>query len=83
LRECQECAKLSRQRVAALKNLKYTFRFFLTRFFGYLQMCYFIVLISLLLFYNVEHFWNKEPLEWGCPNFDWYFLNSFSSVYPK
>ena len=64
LRECQECTKLSlRQRMATLKNLKYKLYFYLfntvlvTTWF---HMCYFIVLMSSLLFYNVENNTNKE-----------------------
>jgi hypothetical protein len=55
-RECQECAKLSsRQRVATLKSIKYIL--FCLKLFWLLQdsMCYFIVLMSSLLFYNVEN----------------------------
>ena len=54
LRECQECAKLSsRQRVATLKNLKYKIYFDLFNTFlvtTWFHMCYFIVLMSSLLF---------------------------------
>ena len=54
-RECQECGKLSsRQRVATLKNLKYIL----------IYMCYFMVLMSSLLFYNVENSKNKENPFW-------------------
>ena len=66
LRECQECAKLSsRQRVATLKNLKYKIHFDLFHTFlvtTWFRMYYFIVLMSSLLFYNVENifFLNKE-----------------------
>ena len=65
-KEGKECAKLSsRQRVATLKNLtssniKYLDlldTFLVTTWF---HMCYFIVLISSLLFYNVENSTNKE-----------------------
>jgi hypothetical protein len=59
LRECQECAKLpSRQRVATLKNLKYRIYFVSFNTFlvtSWFHMCYFIVLMSSLLFYNVEN----------------------------
>ena len=52
LRECQDCAKLSsRQRAATLKNLFNTF--WVTTVHD--SMCYFVVLISSLLFYNVEN----------------------------
>jgi hypothetical protein len=60
------CVKLSsRQRVATLKNLKYDIYFDLfNTFFDYYMilhdMCYFIVLMSSLLFYNIEHSKNKE-----------------------
>jgi hypothetical protein len=56
LREYQESAKLSsRQRWLLCLTL-----------FGFLHdsMCYFIVLMSSLLFYNVENSKNKEILEW-------------------
>ena len=59
-----KCAKLSsRQRVATLKNLKYKIyldlfnTFLVTTWF---HMCYFIVFMSSLLFYNVENSTNKE-----------------------
>jgi hypothetical protein len=59
LRECQECAKLSSwQRVATSKNLKYNICFDIFNTFlatTWLHMCYFIVLMSSLLFYNVEN----------------------------
>ena len=62
LRECQECAMLSsRQRMAILKSLKFIFvcvtLVFVTTWF---HMCYFIVLIPSLLFYNLENSKNKE-----------------------
>ena len=51
LRECQECAKWSsRQRMATLKNLKYNLTLFLVT--TWFHMCYFIVLMSSLLFYS-------------------------------
>ena len=54
----KECAKLSlMQRMATLKNLKY--KIWLLRF----HLCYFIVLMSSLLFYNEENSKNKvKPL---------------------
>ena len=64
LREYQVCAKMSsRQREATLKNLKYKIHFDL--FNTYLvttcfHMCYFIVSMSSVLFYNVENSKNKE-----------------------
>ena len=72
LRECQEGAKLSsRKRVATLKNLKSKIYFDLMKTFlvtTWFHVCYFIVLMSSLLFYNVENSKNKEkPLnEQGC-----------------
>ena len=70
LRERQECAKLSsRQRVATLKNLKYKIYFDLFYTFvvtTWSHMCYFTVVMSSLLFYNVEnslHFFLKT---WMC-----------------
>ena len=55
---CQECAKLSLgQRVATLKNLKYKIYFLVSAWF---HMCDFIVLMSSLLFYNVENSKDKE-----------------------
>ena len=57
LRECQECATLSlRQRVATLKNLKCKIYFELFNTFlvtTWFHMCYSIVLMFSLLFYNV------------------------------
>ena len=59
LRECKACAKLSsKQRMATMKNLKYKRNVDLfNTFFGYYMIpyVYFIVLISSLLFYNVEN----------------------------
>ena len=64
LREYQECVKLSsRQRVATLKNLKYQTYFYLFNTFlvtTWFHLCYFIVLMSSLLFYNVEYSKNNE-----------------------
>ena len=58
-REYTECAKLSsRQRVATLKNLKYKIYFDLFNTFLFTKcfhLCYFIVLMYSLLFYNVEN----------------------------
>ena len=73
LRECQEWAKLSsRQRVATLKNLKYILSLF---WLLHDSMCYFIVLMSSLLFYNVEHSKKIKKNSWmrRCvQTFDWY-----------
>ena len=73
LRECQECAKLSsRQRVATMKNLKYKIYFDLFNTFlvtTWFHVCYFIVSMSSLLFYNVENSTNKEKSWKVCPNF--------------
>ena len=72
LRECQARAKLSsRQRVATLKNLKYKICFDLINTFlvtTWFHMCYFIVLMTSLSFYNEENSQNKEN-EYVCPNF--------------
>jgi heme/copper-type cytochrome/quinol oxidase subunit 2 len=75
LGECQECAKLSsRQMVAILKNLKCKIYFWFVKILvgviTWFHVCYFIVLIYSLLFYNVENSKNKEkPLnESVCPN---------------
>ena len=71
LRECQECAKLSsRQRVSTLKNLKYKSLFW----FLHDYICYLIVLMSSLLFYNVEIVQiKKNPwIRWCVLTFDWY-----------
>ena len=72
--ENAKCAKLSsRQRVATLNNLKYKNIFWCFNTFlltTWFHMCYLIVSMSSLLFYNVEHSKNKEkPLnEEVCPN---------------
>ena len=87
LRECQECAKLtSKQRVATLKNLKYYIYFDLFNTFlvtTWFHMCYFTVLMSSLLFYNVENSLNKiKKLEWaGVQTFDWYCTFSLSYLH--
>ena len=64
LRECQECSELSlRQRVATWKNLKYKIYFDLFNTFlvtTWFHMCYFIVVMSSLLFYNAENSKKKE-----------------------
>jgi hypothetical protein len=64
LRECQQCAQLSSsQRVATLNNLKSKIYFDLFNTFLvtiWFHTCYFIVLMSSLLFYNVENSTNKE-----------------------
>ena len=61
LREWQECEKLSsRQRVATSKNLKSQIYFDLFNIFWLLHLCYFRVVLSSLLFYNVENSKNKE-----------------------
>jgi hypothetical protein len=54
------CKLSSRQSVAALKNLKYKIYFFGYYMIPTFLMCYFIVLMSSPLFYNVEHSKNKE-----------------------
>ena len=60
----KECSKLSsRQGVAALKNLTYKIYFDLFNTFlatTWFHMCYFIVLMSSLLNYDVENSKNKE-----------------------
>ena len=69
LRECQECAKLSsRKRVAnwRISNIKYILicltLFLVTTWF---RVCYFIVLMSSLLLYNVENSKKlRETFEW-------------------
>ena len=64
--ENAKSAKLSsRQKGATLENLKYIFicltNFWLLRF----HMCYFIVLMSSLIFYNIENSLKKrKTLEW-------------------
>ena len=70
MRECQECAKLSsRQRVATLKNLKYTLICLtLSLVTTWFHMCYFIVFMSSLLFYNVEDRKEKSLNELVCPD---------------
>ena len=80
LRYCQECAKVSsRQRVATLKNLFNTF-LVPTCF----HMCYFIVLMSSLLFYNVENSKMKKNhwMSRCVRTFDWY-CTYFSILYLK
>ena len=68
--ENAKCAKLSsRQMVATLKNLKYKIHFDLFSTFSvttWFYMCYFIVLMSSLLFYDVEI--SKNKLEIVGPN---------------
>ena len=60
MRECQEHKNMSsRQRVATLKKIYFDLfnTFLVTTWF---HMCYFIVLMSSLLFYNLENSTNKE-----------------------
>ena len=79
LRECQECAKLSsRQRVATLKNLKYTL---ICLLFCLLDdsMCYFIVLMSSLLFNKVEH--SKPTFKKKLKYFFLKHVSTFGTVY--
>jgi hypothetical protein len=66
LRECQEWAKLSsRQRVATFKNLKYILICLTLFWLIHDCMCYFIILMSSLLFYNVENTKNTiKTMEW-------------------
>uniref|UniRef100_A0A4W5QXT1 acetyl-CoA carboxylase n=1 Tax=Hucho hucho TaxID=62062 RepID=A0A4W5QXT1_9TELE len=62
--ETQECAKLSRQRVANLKNHKYKIYILmcLTLWLLHDSMCNLIVLMSSLLFYNVEKPWTEPSM---------------------
>jgi hypothetical protein len=64
LRECQACVKLSSsQRVAIWRISKNEIYFDLFNTFlvtTWFHMCYFIVLMSSLIFYNVENSTNKE-----------------------
>ena len=68
----QSCHQGKRWQLWRISNIKYILicltLFFVTTWF---HMCYFIVLMSSLLFYNVENSKNKEkPLnEWLFPNF--------------
>ena len=62
LTECQKCAKLSSRQNMAIWRLKYKIYFDLLNTFlftTWFHMCYFIVLMSALLFYNVENSKNK------------------------
>ena len=63
------CKAVIKQRVATLKNLKYKIRFDLFNtflLFTWFHMCYFIVLMSPLLFYNVENsFFKNEEKAWS------------------
>ena len=58
------CKASSRQRVATLRNLKYILICLILFWLLLDSMCYFIVLMSSLLFYNVKNSTNKEKLQW-------------------
>ena len=82
LRECQECAKLSsRQKVATLKNLKYILICWTLFWLLHDSVCYFIVLMSSLLFCNVENSKKiKKNSGMRCPNF-WLVLCMCAYIY--
>jgi hypothetical protein len=76
-----ECAKMSsRQRVATLKNPKYKIYFDLFNTFlvtTWFHLCYFIVLMISLLFYNVEivQIKKKRGMSRCFQTFDWYCIH--------
>ena len=87
LRECQECAKLSsRQSMATLNNLKYKIHFDLFNTFlvtTWFHMCYFIVLMSSLLFYNLENskIKNNTWMSSWVQTCDWYCIYIYIYLY--
>ena len=71
LRQCQECAKLSSRPIWRIANIKYILICLTLFWLLHDSMGYFIVLVSSLIFHNLENSKKLEKLlnEKVCPNF--------------